>query len=140
MKRTSRRRSILALTMAVTAAVPLSAAWGTAHAATRTSVTAIHAAASKTFKGSVQQMQQWGPIQVSIVVSNKKITTVNVSATARTGRSVEIQSNAIPILKRETLTAQSAKIDTVSGATDMSTAYITSLTSAITSARAKALK
>ena len=141
MKRTPSRRSLLTFTMAVTAAFPLSAAWGTAHAATRTSVTTVHAAAAKTFKGSVQQMQQWGPIQVSIVVSNKKITKVNVSATAHTGRSVSIQDGAIPILKSETLRAQSAKIDTVSGATDMSTAYITSLQDAIKSARtAKALK
>ena len=77
---------------------------------------------------------------MSIVVSNKKITKVNVSATAHTGRSVSIQDGAIPILKSETLQAQSAKIDTVSGATDMSTAYITSLQDAIKSARtAKAL-
>ena len=141
MTRTPSRRSILTFTVAVTAAFPLSSAWSTAQASTRTSATTVHAAAAKTFKGSVQQMQQWGPIQVSIVVTNKKITKVTVSATAHTGRSVEIQSNAIPILKSETLKAQSAKIDTVSGATDMSTAYITSLTSAITSARAaKALK
>lgn len=136
MKRTPSRRSILTLTMALTAAFPLSAAWGTAHASTRTSVTTVHAAATKTFKGSVQQMQQWGPIQVSIVVSKKKITKVNVSATAHTGRSVSIQDDAIPLLKRETLKAQSAKIDTISGATDMSTAYIVSLQDAIKSARA----
>jgi len=141
MKRTSHRRSILTFTMAITAALPLSAAWSTAHASTRTSVTAIHAAASKTFKGSVQQMQQWGPIQVSIVVTSKKITKVIVSATAHTGRSVSIQDNAIPILKSETLKAQSAKIDTVSSATDMSTAYTVSLQDAIKSARAaKALR
>jgi len=141
MKRTTTRQSILTLTMAATAAFPLSGGWSTAHASTRASVTTTQATASRTFKGSVQQMQQWGPIQVSIVVAKKKIAKVNVSATAHSGRSVEIQSNAIPILKSETLKAQSATIDTISGATDMSTAYIVSLQDALKSARAaKALK
>ena len=41
---------------------------------------------------------------------------------------------ALPILRSETLTAQSAQIDTVSGATYTSDAYIRSLQSAIDAA------
>ena len=144
MTRMFSRRSLLTLTMtagAATAALPLGTAATTAHASTSATVTA--ATTSKTFKGSVQQMQQWGPIQVSIVVNTKtkKITKVNVAASAHTGRSVEIQDNAIPILKSETLQAQSATIDIVSRATDTSEAYIASVTDAVKRARAaKALK
>ena len=139
---TSTRQAILTLTMALTSAVPLSVAQGTAHAsaATQAGVAAARPAA-RTFTGSVEQMQQWGPIQVSIVVMNKKITQALATLTAHSGRSAFIQANAVPILKRETLMAQSARIDAVSGATDMSTAYDVSLANAIARARAaKALR
>lgn len=140
MTRIPTRRSIATLALAAMAAVPLGTAATTAHAATRASATS-RPAASKTFAGSVQQMQQWGPIQVSIVVSNKKITKVNVAASAHTARSVFIQDNAIPILKSETLQAQSATIDIVSRATDTSEAYVASLADAVKRARAaKALR
>ena len=139
MKRISARRSLLTLTMAATIAVPLSTAAIPAHAASRASIVSL--AASRTYNGSVQQMDRWGPIEASIVVSNKKITRVIVSATAHTGRSVQIQNAAIPLLKSETLKAQSANIDLLSRATDTSTAYVASLTDAVKRARtAKALK
>ena len=136
---TTARRSLLALAMTALATLPSGNAVGAVHATALTA--ANQATTSKTFKGTVEQMHQWGPMQVSSVVVKKKITKVLVSATAHSGRSVIIQNGAIPILKRETLKAQSAKIDAVSGATDMSEAYTTSLQAAITSARAaKALK
>ncbi len=140
MTRIATRRSLMTLAMAASAAVPLGTAVTTTHAA---STATAKAATSKTFTGSVHQMQQWGPIQVSIVVNTKtkKITKVNVVATAHTGRSVEIQDGAIPILKSETLQAQSANIDLVSRATDTSGAYVASLQTAVKKAKAaKALK
>ena len=57
------------------------------------------------------------------------------------GRSVSIQSQAIPALKQETLRAQSARIQAVSGATDTSGGYVMSLQSALNAAKkARALK
>ncbi len=139
MKSTIVQRSICPLTAVVMAALPISHAWTTAQAAGSEKVVAV--AKAKTYRGSLEQMQQWGPIQVSIVVKSKKITTVNVAAEYHTGHSAQIQGQAIPILKQETLKAQSATIDTVSGATDTSGAYITSLQAAVKAARhAKALK
>lgn len=140
MKRTTIiQGSILSLGTAVAALAPVT---GTAHGASAARTTALHfAATSVTFKGTTEQMQQWGPIRVSIVVTSKKISKVLVSAIAHTGRSVEIQSNALPLLKKETLKAQSAKIQEVSGATDTSGAYISSLQNAVKKAKAaKALK
>jgi uncharacterized protein with FMN-binding domain len=51
------------------------------------------------------------------------------------GRSAYISENAIPILRSEALRAQSANIDLVSGATDLSEAFINSLQSAILKAK-----
>jgi uncharacterized protein with FMN-binding domain len=51
-------------------------------------------------------------------------------------KSVRINSRALPTLRTEVLTAQSAEVDTVSGATYTSDAYARSLQSAIDEARA----
>jgi uncharacterized protein with FMN-binding domain len=93
------------------------------------------------FKGPTEDTRH-GPVQVSIVVKSKKIVNVKASiAPDEDGRSPFLQSRAVPLLKQEVLTAQSAKIDEVSGATETSDAYIQSLQSAIKKARkAKALK
>jgi uncharacterized protein with FMN-binding domain len=53
------------------------------------------------------------------------------------GRDVEINSYAIPVLQQETVAAQSAKIDTVSGATYTSNGYQQSLQSALDAAHMK---
>lgn len=92
------------------------------------------AASSQTFKGATVS-SRWGPIQVSIVVKNKRITNVKISASTHTARSGLIDGNALPILKTETLQAQSARIDQVSGATDLSNAYVQSLQGAIDAAK-----
>jgi uncharacterized protein with FMN-binding domain len=47
------------------------------------------------------------------------------------GRDQEINAQALPILVKETLSAQSAKVDMVSGATYTSDGYLTSLQSAL---------
>jgi len=101
---------------------------------------AAKAAKSRTFKGPVEYVNH-GPVQVSIIVKNRKITGVKVANAPDGGRSAFLQGQAIPILKQETLQAQSANINEVSGATDTSTAYVQSLQSAVKKARQeKALK
>jgi len=91
----------------------------------------------KTYAGSVAQTR-WGPVQVSITVSGGKITDVAVPTyPSGNGRDVEINSQALPILRQETLAKQSADIDAVSGATVTSDGYKESLQSALDAANLK---
>ena len=80
----------------------------------------------------VAAQTQYGIVQVKITVSGKKITNVAlVQLTAFDSRSQEINYQAAPILLQETLQAQSANIDSVSGASYTSAGYAQSLQSAI---------
>jgi len=136
MKRQTMQRRILPIVFTALAAVPSASAWTSAPA----SAASGKSAKSQTFKGSTVRTR-WGPLQVSIVVKSKKITSVKVAASSDTARSQVIDSQAVPTLKQETLQAQSANINEVSGATDISAAYIKSLQAAIKSAQQhKALK
>jgi uncharacterized protein with FMN-binding domain len=75
---------------------------------------------------------RWGPVQVQAVLSGGKITKVTVlQAPHDNQRDQEINSFALPQLTQEALSAQSAHIDMVSGATYTSYGYIQSLQSAL---------
>ncbi|WP_327405353.1 FMN-binding protein [Streptomyces sp. NBC_01288] len=92
------------------------------------------ATGTKTVTGDTVQTQ-WGPVQVKITVKNGRITDVTaVQSPSDNPRDQEINSYALPELRSETLAAQSAKIDTVSGATYTSDGYRQSLQSALDSA------
>jgi uncharacterized protein with FMN-binding domain len=79
---------------------------------------------------------EWGPVEVRIVVAGGKITDVVALQTPNEhSRSVQINQRAVPILRQEALQAQSASIDTVSGASVTSDGYRESLQSAIDAAR-----
>lgn len=99
------------------------------------------AAKSRTFKGPTI-VTMHGPVQVSIAVKSKKIVSVKTFINPNSdGRSPFLEQTAVPVLRRETLKAQSARIQLVSGATETSEAFITSLQSALKRARAaRALK
>ncbi|WP_460814476.1 FMN-binding protein [Nocardioides korecus] len=87
--------------------------------------------ASKTVTGSVAQTQ-WGPVQVTVTVAGGKITRVDVPVyPSGNGKDAEINSYALPVLTQETVKAQSASIDMVSGATVTSNGYLESLQSAL---------
>lgn len=89
---------------------------------------------TKTYQGSVAQTR-WGPVQVTITVANGKITGVSVPTYPNgNGRDQEINAYALPVLKQETISAQSASINTVSGATVTSDGYIQSLQAALDAA------
>lgn len=92
------------------------------------------AAGTKTYTGSVAATR-WGDVQVTITVTDGKITDVQVPVYP-TGnhRDLEINDYALPVLRQETLDAQSATIDAVSGATVTSDGYVQSLQSAIDAA------
>ncbi|MCX4401956.1 MULTISPECIES: FMN-binding protein [unclassified Streptomyces] len=89
---------------------------------------------TKTVTGDTVQTR-WGPVQVRITLKNGKITDVTaVSYPSDNPRDQEINSYALPQLRREALAAQSASIDSVSGASYTSDGYKQSLQSALDSA------
>lgn len=75
---------------------------------------------------------RWGPVQVQITVTDGKVTSAQaVVYPQNNGRDLEINSYAIPALNQEAVTAGSAKIDMISGATVTSGGYLSSLQSAL---------
>ena len=79
----------------------------------------------------------YGPTQIQITVNTGKIVKVTVVQHTEDGiNSQVIDGRALPVLNRETLTAQSAKINAVSGASYTSAGYIKSLQSALDKAGA----
>jgi uncharacterized protein with FMN-binding domain len=93
--------------------------------------TSAGSATGSAVTGDVAQTR-WGPVQVALTVDGGTITSVQVPQyPSGNGRDQEINSRALPVLVRETLAAQSASIDMVSGATVTSTGYQQSLQSAL---------
>ena len=134
------RRAITAVLSMAAIALPTANAWGAA-----TKNTAV---VTRKFTGTAAQADRWGYVHVTITV-RKTTTTVkgkrkvarrmtNLAATSpnHTSRSVVINQQAVPILRSEALQAQSANIQLVSGATDVSQAFVQSLQSAIAKALA----
>lgn len=89
---------------------------------------------TSTYTGSTAQTR-WGPVQVKITVTNGSITQVTVlQSPSQNPRDQEINDHALPILIKDTLAAQSAQIDMVSGATVTSGGYLQSLQAALDAA------
>jgi uncharacterized protein with FMN-binding domain len=84
---------------------------------------------------------RFGPVQVQAVLaadgSLSRVDAVQFPAGDR--RSRRINDRAVPVLNSEALTAQSARVDTISGATYTSRGYAQSLQSAIDEARVAGL-
>lgn len=88
-------------------------------------------ASAGTFTGD-SVMTRWGVVQVAITVKGGKITRSEVVQVPWDNpRDQQINAYAVPILNQEVVSAQSAQIDMVSGATVTSEGYIQSLQSAI---------
>jgi uncharacterized protein with FMN-binding domain len=87
---------------------------------------------SGTFTGSAINVN-YGIVQVQITVSNGKITDAQ-AIQAPSGRSGQFSTYALPILRQETLTAQSSQIQGVSGASYTSYGWYTSLVAALAKA------
>jgi uncharacterized protein with FMN-binding domain len=98
-----------------------------------TSRPASGSSSAKTVNGPVVSTQ-YGDIQVEVVVTSGKLTDVVALALPTGRRSGQISSYAEPILHQEALSAQSARIDLVSGATYTSDAYAQSLQAALNQA------
>jgi uncharacterized protein with FMN-binding domain len=79
-----------------------------------------------TVPGSVER-NRYGTVQVQLVFTGDRITDVQLLQEPTSGRGVA----ALPTLREEALQAQSADIDTVSGATQTSESYANSLQAAL---------
>jgi uncharacterized protein with FMN-binding domain len=101
----------------------------TASATTAPSATAAPAAINGTFTGPSVNVN-YGNVQVKITVVNGRITDA-VAVKAPTGRNDRYTNMAVPILKAQTLKAQSANIQGVSGASYTAYGWQTSLQGAI---------
>lgn len=107
---------------------------GSSGSASSGSSSSSNSSASGTYKGNTVQTR-FGPVQVQITVANGKITDVTALQLTNTdGKSIQISNRAAPLLRSKVLAAQSANVQTVSGATITSDAYLTSLQAAIDAA------
>jgi uncharacterized protein with FMN-binding domain len=101
---------------------------------TATSAAAAETAGGTTYTGTAVSTR-WGDVQVAIVVADGRIVDVQVPVyPTENRRDQEINDRALPVLRQETLDAQSADIDAVSGATVTSNGYVQSLQSALDAA------
>jgi uncharacterized protein with FMN-binding domain len=104
---------------------------------------------TKTVTGPQAQADRWGYVEVTLVI-RKTTTTVGKKKTVarritavkvpiypnHTDRSVFINSQALPLLVQETLTAQfTGSVQMISGASNSSDAFIQSLQAALTQAQ-----
>lgn len=113
-----------------TTSSPSASSGSTSKAATKTSGTGSQTSGT-TLTGAVEQ-SPYGPTQVAVTLDGKKIVAVKVLQHTDDGTmSQQIDSNALPQLTKEALTAQSGKIDAVTGASYTSAGYIKSLQSAL---------
>jgi uncharacterized protein with FMN-binding domain len=141
------RKNITAAVSAVAIALPAANAVAAATRSTAAKVTPKKkvVTVTKTVKGPQIQAQEWGSIEVTLVVKKttttvgtkktvaRKITSVSVPIYPdHTNRSVFINQQALPILEREALAAQfTGGINMISGASDSSDAFIQSLQAAL---------
>jgi len=107
---------------------------GTAAAGGPVIVSPSAAGGDLTINGSVARTR-YGPVQIQVQIKNNKIIDVRtLRAPDSNGRDTEINAYALPQLRTEVLAAQSAHVDTVSGATYTSDGYRKSLQSALDAA------
>jgi uncharacterized protein with FMN-binding domain len=104
---------------------------GSSSTSSGTSSTSSGSSSATTYTGN-SASTRWGPVQVEITVADGTITDVQVvDYPSGNGKDQQINARALPVLVQETLDAQSAGIDMVSGATVTSDGYVESLQSAL---------
>jgi uncharacterized protein with FMN-binding domain len=94
---------------------------------------ATHPAGPRTVLGQPQD-NPYGTVQVKVTLAGGRITDVQAVQLPTGGRSGDIAAYAAPQLRSEVLAAQSANIDTVSGASYDSEGYARSVQSALDAA------
>jgi hypothetical protein len=90
-----------------------------------------------TVNGTVAQTR-WGPVQIQLRIIDGRIVAVQVlQQPSGNNHDDEINGYALPQLRAEVLSAQSANIDAVGGATVTSDGYLESLQAALDAAHLK---
>jgi uncharacterized protein with FMN-binding domain len=98
---------------------------------------------TKTVVGTTVICKKWGPIQVKLKVAqtivNGKVKIKILEVTEpiwpqHTVKSVFINTKALPLLEQQVVALQTWKIETISGATDVSVSFKTSLQAALLAA------
>lgn len=107
---------------------------GTSSSTGSSSSVGASAKAGGTYAGEAVQTR-FGTVQVQVTVKAGVITDVTaLHLTDQEQRSVQISARAAPLLRSEVLSAQSANVQTIGGATITSDAYLTSLQAALDAA------
>ncbi|XVV34201.1 FMN-binding protein [Streptomyces sp. CA-100214] len=107
-----------------------SAAGGAAPPAAAQSPQGGRGAGSGTVTGDAADTQ-YGPVQVRLTVSGGKITGAEAVQAPKGGQSDQVTADAVPKLNQAAVSAGTADIDAVSGATYTSAGYVKSLQSAL---------
>ena len=140
------RRALAVLACSVVLSVPTVNAWATAwHKATRQRATVTKIVKGATVQCPVTSIPgkhgKWGPLEVDLKISKVpgstkfKILAVTWPIWPQhTARSVFINEKALPLLQMQVLQLQSGKIQTISGATQISDSFIQSLQAALLAA------
>ena len=138
-------RKLMTISMsALVLAIPVGNAVAAAKSPAATLLVPKKKVVTKKVTGSTAQADRWGYVQVVLTVKKttttigkhktvtRRITAISIPVYPdHTNRSVYISQQALPYLMQETLKAQSADVQMVSGATYSSQAYIQSLQAAI---------
>jgi uncharacterized protein with FMN-binding domain len=111
-------------------AAPVHGAATSSPSPARTSHAKARPAAHQQLLGNAYDVS-YGIVQVRVTLNGKRITDITPVSLPQGGRSGDISGYAAPQLRREALSAQSAHIDAVSGASYTSAGYARSLQSAL---------
>ena len=100
---------------------------------------------TKTVLGSTVICKKWGPLQLQLKITQTvvagKVKSFKILAITwptwpqHTVRSVFINQKALPLLQQQVLELQSPKIETISGATDITISFKQSLAAALIAAK-----
>ena len=116
---------------AAAAATPAAAAPPAAGTSSGSTTTTTTKGKNGTFTGQSADTP-YGPVQVKITVTGGKFSDVNATVLPHgSSYDEQVDQYAVPVLAKEAVSAQSAKIQMVSGATYTSTGYLQSLQSAL---------
>jgi uncharacterized protein with FMN-binding domain len=142
------KRALAVLVCWLVLAVPTVNAWATAwHRASKQRPTTV----TKVIRGTTVPCPvtpdkhaptgKWGPLQVDVKISkvpgSKKFKILAVTWPIwpqHTARSVFINEKALPLLQQQVLQLQSAKVEMISGATQVSVSFVRSLQAALVAA------
>ncbi len=142
------RKTLTTLTAAWILTFPAANAWATTNTKTATTPRKKVVTTTQTITGPSVKCNRWGQLVIRIKVRKTVTTTAASSKTAikiiaidypvypkATFRSVYINDQALPLLIEEVLEAQSTKIETISGATNITDSFKQSLQAAILQAQ-----